>query len=141
MASSTTGSGRAAPWLDVLAIGASGACLLHCLFLPLTFAILPAAARFIELPESFHIAAFATAVPASALAIIAGYRRHGALLPGIIAGPGLLLIGFGALGGFDLILETGLSVLGSVILAVGHLTNGRLRSRGLVHPPVQADGV
>lgn len=124
---SFAGLRRAGSWLDLLAIGASGACLLHCLLLPLAFALLPAASRFIELPESFHVAAFVTAVPASALAIISGYRRHGAFQPGLIAAPGLLLIGIGALGGLNLVLESGFSVLGSVVLAVGHLTNWRLR--------------
>lgn len=118
-------------WLDAAAIGASAACLVHCLALPLLFAALPAASYLLQLPESFHLGAFLFAIPASALAMSAGYRRHGAMLPGGFGAVGLILIGAGALGGFELMLETGVTVVGSVLLAVGHVGNWRLRARAL----------
>jgi hypothetical protein len=131
---STPNDHRRAPlwrWLDAAAIGASAACLVHCLMLPLLFAALPAASRLLSLPESFHLAAFAFAVPASAIAMGTGYRHHGALLPAGFGAIGLLLIGIGALGGLELLLETGVTVAGSLLLATGHLGNWRLRARAI----------
>jgi hypothetical protein len=116
-------------WLDAVAIGASFACLVHCLLLPLLFAALPALTRVVAVPESFHIAAFLFAIPASAWAMRAGHRHHGALLPAVFGAIGLLLLGGGALGGFDLAVETGVTVLGSLLLASAHWVNWSLRRR------------
>src|SRR3989337_4105680 len=82
---------------DGTAVGPSPQCLIHCLLLPLGIALFPALGGLIGLPESLHILLFAAAVPVSALAIVAGYRRHGAMLPGSLAVAGLVLIGVGAL--------------------------------------------
>lgn len=120
---------RFSSWLDIAAIGTSAACLIHCLMLPLLFAALPALSAIIGLPESIHAIAFLLAVPASVGAMIGGHRRHGSNHPAIMAASGLALMGVGALGGFKLMLETGLTVAGSVTLAVAHLNNWRLRRR------------
>ncbi|HTU13057.1 MAG TPA: MerC domain-containing protein [Allosphingosinicella sp.] len=119
--------GEDGAWLDGVAVGASFLCLAHCLLLPLVFAALPAAAAIIGLPDWFHAAAFLVAVPASALAMLGGYRRHGAILPVLIGALGLALLGAGALLGFRLAVETALTVAGSMLLAAGHLFNWRLR--------------
>src|SRR3990170_8712658 len=103
---------------DGTAVGASLLCLIHCLLLPLVIALFPALGGLIGLPESLHILLFATAVPVSALAIVAGYRRHGSMLPGSIAVAGLGLIGGGALAGLPLLLETSVTVVGSLALAL-----------------------
>lgn len=108
-------------------MGASVACLIHCLLLPLVLAILPAASGWLGLPEEFHVLAFALAVPASSFAMIQGYRHHGAILPVMLGATGLTLVGIGALSGFRLAAETGFTVSGSVLLAIGHLRNWRLR--------------
>jgi hypothetical protein len=120
-----TNPGRSG-WFDLAAIGASTACLIHCLLLPLLFVALPAATLLIKVPESFHVGALLIALPASAAAMLAGYRHHGAVHPLAMAAIGLGLIGAGALGGFRLMLETGLSVAGSVVLAAAHIRNWRL---------------
>ena len=111
-------------WFDVAAIGASAACLVHCLALPLLFAMLPAIALIIKVPETFHLGA-------SALAMLTGYRHHGAVHPLAMAAVGLGLIGAGAFGGFRLMFETGLSVVVSLILAAAHIRNWRLRKVAL----------
>jgi len=118
-------------WVDAAAIAASAACLIHCLMLPLLFAALPAASRLLDLPEAFHLWTFMFAVPASGLAMFSGYRHHGALLPALAGAIGLILIGAGALAGFELLVETGVTVLGSLLLGVGHIANWRLRARAL----------
>jgi len=115
------------PWLEGLAISASAACLVHCLGVPLLFALLPAASSLLGVPESFHLVAFIIAVPASGLALLSGYRRHGAMLPVLCGAGGLLLLGAGALGGQAYLVETGLTVIGSLVLGFGHLRNWRLR--------------
>ncbi|MCJ8156246.1 MerC domain-containing protein [Sphingomonas sp. LaA6.9] len=112
---------------DGAAIGASALCLAHCLGLPVLIAMLPALADLLAFPESFHLAAFAFALPASGIALLAGYRRHGLLLPAIMGAVGLLLIGWGATGGHRIAIETGLTVLGSLLLAMGHIWNWRAR--------------
>jgi hypothetical protein len=122
-------------WPDRLAIGASGACLVHCLALPLLIAGFPAASQFLALPEAFHLLAVAAAVPVSAWAMIRGYRHHGLLLPASLGFLGLVLLGAGALSGAEEMLETGLSVAGSLVLAFAHLRNWQLRGPGRVPPP------
>lgn len=123
--------GRSSSWLDMFAIGASAVCLAHCLMLPLLFALLPAASRLFAVPEALHIWAFALAIPASALAMRAGYRHHGIAHPALLGLLGLILLGVGALGGLRLLMETGFTVMGSVLLAIGHLSNWRLRGAAL----------
>ncbi|HXH51999.1 MAG TPA: MerC domain-containing protein [Sphingomicrobium sp.] len=110
---------------DGTAIGASMLCLVHCLLLPLAVALVPTLGALARVPESAHLVLFAVAVPVSAVAIVGGYRRHGALLPGAVALSGLVLIGVGALAGLPMLVETSVTVLGSVALAVGHLWNWR----------------
>lgn len=119
-------SGRAA---DRLAIGSSVACLVHCLVLPLAIAVAPALARVVGATESLHLAIFLIAVPASALAMLAGYRRHGLVVPALMALIGLALIGAGALAGLRFAIETSVTVAGSLVLAAAHLWNLRARGR------------
>lgn len=114
-------------WLDGLAVGASAVCLVHCLALPLLFALVPAAAAVLGLPHGFHVALFALAVPASAVALCSGYRRHGMILPLALGALGLALLGLGAVAGFRIVAETGVTVAGSFLLAAGHLRNWRLQ--------------
>jgi hypothetical protein len=85
------------PWLDRLAIGASAACLIHCLFLPILAAMLPATSRVLDVPEDAHIYVFIAAVPISALAMIRGYRHHGFPVPASLGILGLALLAVGAL--------------------------------------------
>lgn len=127
---------EAASLLDLTAIGASAACLAHCLILPLLFAALPAISAVLAIPESFHLVTFTFAVPASAAAMAAGYRRHGEAYPPTIAAAGLLLLSVSVLGGLRAALEIGLSIVGSLVLAAAHVSNWHLRrTAGLrAHP-------
>ncbi|MCP4638066.1 MAG: MerC domain-containing protein, partial [Methyloversatilis sp.] len=74
------------------AVGASLLCLVHCAGLPLLLAALPALSRMVAIPEALHLWLLAFAIPSSALALIAGYRRHDQ--PEILAlgGAGLALM-------------------------------------------------
>ena len=115
------------PAFDGLAIGISAACLVHCLGLPLLFAVLPALSAAFDIPEAFHVAMFASAVPVSAIALNSGFRHHGALLPVLFGAIGLALLGAGALAGQPELIETGLTVAGGLALAGAHWQNWRLR--------------
>jgi hypothetical protein len=115
--------------LDGAAIGLSMACLVHCLGLPMLFALLPAAAGAFSPPEWVHLLAFLLAVPASAAAMTAGFRHHGTWLPIGFGVTGLGLLALGLLSEASEVLETGLTVSGSVMLAIGHLANWRRRRR------------
>jgi len=116
----------APPLLDGLAISASFLCLVHCLALPLVIAALPALASLFDVPESFHVWMLAIAVPLSGLAIGLGWRRHGRIVPVILALAGLALMSWGALGGVAPGVETALTTLGGLCLAGGHIRNWRL---------------
>lgn len=119
--------GAHTPWLDRLSIGASFACLVHCLLLPVAIGATPALAQLFGASEQFHLWVLAAAVPISALAIARGFKRHGLWLPVILAVAGLTLLGSGALIGLPRLIETGLTLAGSVLLAIAHLQNSRPR--------------
>jgi hypothetical protein len=116
-------------WLDRLAIGASAACLIHCLFLPIVVAVLPATSRILDVPEEAHIYVFLGAVPISALAMIRGYQLHGLPLPASLGILGLALLAVGALAQLEGVLEVGFTLAGSTFLAVAHIRNWQARSR------------
>lgn len=100
-------------------------CLVHCLALPIAISLLPAATHLLDVPEEVHAILFLAAAPISAFAIAAGYRKHGFLLPALIAAAALVLIGLGAFGGLSVLLETGVSVVGSLLLIAAHVANLR----------------
>ena len=68
---------------------------------------------------------FFFAAPVSALAITMGVRRHGLKLPAAVATSALMLIAWGAFGELSLMLETGISVAGSLLLLAAHVLNMR----------------
>lgn len=119
-----------AAWWDAFAIGASALCLAHCLLIPLLLALMPAVTQFLNVPPWFHLAAFAIAVPTSAIAMQRGFRYHGIVMPAVFGAIGLFLLGLGALGGFTILFESVLTIPGSVVLAIGHISNWKL-SRSL----------
>ena len=110
---------------DTAAIALSMLCLVHCLALPIAISLLPAATHLLDVPEEVHAILFQVAAPISAFAIAAGYRRHGFLLPALIAAVALGLIGLGAFGGLSVLLESGVSVVGSLLLVAAHVANLR----------------
>lgn len=112
-------------FLDSLAMGASAACLVHCLALPVLIVLVPALAAYLALPETFHEIALALALPTSVLAIGAGYRRHGNRIPALIVVPGLAMLAIGAFAVSAEWQETGLTAAGATFVACGHVLNWR----------------
>lgn len=121
--------------LDVLGITAATACLIHCLALPLLIVLAPVLSSMFRLPEEVHLTAFLSAVPASGWAMLRGYRLHGTMDPLVLGMIGLFSLGFASLGGFQWMIESGFSAIGSMILVAAHVQNWRLRKRHCVVSP------
>lgn len=116
-------------WAERVAIGASLACMVHCLALPLLIALLPALAAVLAVPESFHLWVLALAVPMALLALVQGRARHGRTGPLAAGAAGLACLVLGALAFAEGPAETAFTVVGSVLLVGAHVTNWRLRHR------------
>ncbi len=112
---------------DQAAIGTSLLCLVHCLAVPLAVSFFPAIARLVELPEWFHLVLVLLALPISGWAMAAGFRRHGAIMPVAWAITGVMLMTLGVSSGWSLVVETGITVVGSLILMLAHFLNWRAR--------------
>lgn len=121
-------------WLDRAAVGASAACLLHCLALPLVLAILPFVGTWMFVPERLHLWMLAFAVPVALLALVAGRTLHGRNDPMIIGVTGLALLAIGAILLSEGLVETVVTVTGGLILARAHWLNAHLRRTCCVHP-------
>ena len=125
-------SGGAAPssrsltrWMDGFAIGASSLCTLHCLGLPLLFALLPALANRVDPGESFHLLMLAIALPTSLFALARGWRRHGGTRPLAAGASGLVMMAVGAVVAHGPAAEAAWTVAGSLMLAGAHMANWR----------------
>lgn len=114
-------------WFDGFAVGASAMCLVHCLGLPLLIAALPAIAGRIDPGEGFHLAVLLFAIPTSAFALIEGWRRHRGLAPLFVGATGLALLTLGLAFENWAVIETGVTVGGSLLLAGAHIANWRRR--------------
>ena len=112
-------------WLDGFALCASSLCTIHCLGLPLLFAVLPALAGRIDPGESFHVIMLCLAIPTSLFALIQSRRRHRDIRPLCLGSIGLLAMTFGAFVAVSTIAETLWTVAGSALLASAHILNWR----------------
>lgn len=112
-------------WLDGLAIGAAAACLIHCLALPVIFALLPALSALLPSPESIHAVAIIFALPVSGGALLAGFRAHHLITPLILGGCGLAALASALLLAPEGQMETLITVAGSLMIAAAHILNWR----------------
>lgn len=126
MTSTTSSTLRRPSVFDGVAMLASALCLVHCLALPALILALPALAAYLALPEAFHEIALAVALPSSLVALVAGYRRHRQSRAALIVVPGLLLLVLGAFAAPSETTETVLTVIGALLVAGGHVHNGRM---------------
>ena len=125
---------------DLTGILLSLTCLIHCLALPLILLLAPALSRWIALPEGVHAAILLLALPAAALAMRDGWRRHRRLVPAVfaVAGLSLLALGLSAHEGWIAVANPAaadrlLTSAGALALAAAHLVNWRWRHRGGGH--------
>lgn len=113
-------------WLDGAAAGVSLLCLVHCLALPLLIAALPALSQMLAVPEGFHRGVALIALPASAVALLSGFRRHRSARAMVLAAVGLSAIGWGAFGAESAAAELLATVFGSVAVSAAHVVNWAL---------------
>lgn len=117
---------------DKSAVGLSLLCTIHCLAMPLALALLPSLAALPLADETFHYWMLFAVLPISAYALTVGCKKHQRYRLLLIGGSGLLIMLFAAFAGHDLLGETGektLTVIGALILALGHIWNHRLCQR------------
>lgn len=118
-----------ARWLDGFAICASSLCMVHCLGLPILFALLPVLAARIDPGESFHLLMLALATPTSLFALAQGWRRGGPVSLFVLGIAGLGAMATGGLLVHGAVAEAVWTVAGSAILASAHWMNWRRMTR------------
>ncbi len=114
---------------DRLGVAASALCMVHCIALPVLFALLPAMAAYDGIADSTHVVFGVLLVAISLFAFIPGYRLHHAREVPAYAVSGLALVLVGAFGVHELAGDSGefiLTVAGSVLLILAHLRNRAL---------------
>jgi hypothetical protein len=114
-------------FLDHTAIALSGLCLAHCLLLPVTVALLPLLNRFDA--GHFHAQMLFVVVPVSLLAFALGFRRHRhsvILAWGLVGMTTMIFAGTIGHANYGALADTGLTVIGSFVLATAHYFNNRL---------------
>ncbi len=114
-------------WMDRAAVALSALCLLHCLALPLFVAGLPLLSQFSD--SHWHAQMLLIIVPLSVVALGLGFRHHRSTRVLWGGAAGLLLLILGATLGHGLgseLLDRGLTILGSLVLAVAHYFNTTL---------------
>lgn len=121
-------------WLDVLGIGLSVACLIHCLSLPLLIMFAPFVASWLLEDAFFHSYLLAFILPVALIAFSVGWLRHRSLVVLVCGSIGLALISVAALQAawldhslFSASMEKILTSIGGFMLITGHLLNLRLR--------------
>jgi len=122
------------PFADKAAIGLSFLCTLHCLALPLAIVLLPSLAALPLNDEMFHIWMLIIVVPTSLIAFTLGCREHKRYRLFAFGGIGLTLMVLAVVLEEPLLhdlkhgeaIEKFLTLIGAIIIAVGHYLNYRL---------------
>jgi hypothetical protein len=118
---------KAAAMLDRAAVMLSGLCLLHCLALPFLLVAMPALSELSG--GHLHAQMLVVAIPVSAFALMAGFRRHANRYVLIFGMLGMLLLVAGgtlAHSYYGLAADRTLTIAGALVLAVTHYFNSRL---------------
>jgi hypothetical protein len=114
---------------DKTAISLSFICTLHCLATPFALALLPTLAAINLADEAFHLWMVIAVIPTSLLALSMGCKKHSDYRVMLLGITGLGLLILAAFFGHDLLgesAETALTVVGTIIIAAGHVLNHRL---------------
>lgn len=126
-------SSRRKAFLDKVAVGLSGLCLLHCLLLPFVVAVLPFLGQFGN--DHFHAELLLFVVPVSVIALGVGYRRHHRAAVLVFGAIGLLILAVGGTYVHDTygeMADRAMTVTGSIVLAFTHFKNFRLARKDLL---------
>ena len=110
---------------DIIASSLSLLCLVHCLALPLLFALLPTLGTWLAVPDALHLWLLILAIPMSGIGLVRGRRHHRTILPLAIGVCGLSFM-VGALAWAESRdQEIMLTVIGTSIVVAAHLLNWR----------------
>lgn len=109
--------------MDRLAIGLSGLCLVHCLASAVFVAMLASAGGLL-LDPIIHEVGLVVAIGLGVLAQGRGMVDHGFMMPSAVGGLGLGVMA-GSLGMPEGIVGTSYTIVGVLILALGHDLNRR----------------
>jgi hypothetical protein len=122
--------------VDVLGVGFSSLCIVHCLALPVAITVLPLWPSSIDLHGAGELFLLALIIPTTLIAMWVGYRRHGSRRPLLILAAGLaIVIAAQAAHGIadEVYPETVLTVTGSSLLVAGHWRNWRSSRKHCSH--------
>lgn len=114
---------RSTSWLDRVAIGLSGICLVHCLASAVVLTLLASAGGLLLHPL-VHEIGLALAIVLAAVALGRGWLQHRAVRPALVGLAGLGLMA-GALTVHHGLGETALTIVGVGLVALGHHLNRR----------------
>jgi hypothetical protein len=113
---------------DQIAIALSGVCIVHCLAVPILVAFLPLAAVSLGSESHFHSLMLWFVVPTSVVGFGLGLHAHRHIGIVLLGAFGVAVLAAAALWGHTAwasSVEVGVSVLGSLVLAVAHWLNFR----------------
>lgn len=116
--------------MDGAGVALSTACLIHCLVLPLAFALLPSWSTALSLPEEVHVVMVGIALPLSGYVLLTSRHGKGRFEWRIAIGLAGMALMLGALWVEGALLETVLTTLGAAWVATAHVLNWRSRARG-----------
>lgn len=112
---------------DLVGMGLSAACVVHCLLLPVAVLAAPTwNAWFGDTENTLHWVLFVIALAVSGYALTAGYRRHRARTVPTLGVIGLLIMLAAAAHVFGRSTEAALTIAGAVVVGAAHLLNVRL---------------
>jgi len=78
--------------LDVVGIGLSGLCMVHCLAMPAIIALLPQITAWTGADQAFHVGLAIVLPLIAGLALVSGYIKHRAPMTLVLGGLGLAFI-------------------------------------------------
>lgn len=115
--------------LDKFAISLSALCVVHCLMTPILLTTIPALTALGIADEKFHQYLIFAVIPLSVIAAFMGCRKHKKYVVALPILVGLLTLVITAVVGGEVLgegLERLLTVIGTIIIAYGHIRNFRL---------------
>lgn len=113
-----------AEWLDRVAIGLSGLCLIHCVATILLLSLVASIGGLLLNPL-IHEVGLMLAILLGMLAFASGYRAHGRVLPVLVGGSGLCSMAYALTLRHGMLGEVVFTVIGVALVATAHHLNRR----------------
>jgi hypothetical protein len=112
--------------LDGVAVFLSGACMLHCLLLPILVTLFPIVQGSLLQEQDFHVIMLFLILPTSLFALMVGCRKHKDGVTITLGAAGLAVLAVTALFGHEwlgFLAERLVTTAGGLILASAHVRN------------------